>query len=147
MFCVCGSPESIPTGQTPNKQTIIAVSLVMGMPQLTKHSGCGSWINSSFAETPFLESARVHKGLSLKPGSLGKVSQGKNLSTFFQNQVTMALGLIWEEEGRIRLLHCKWCSSYPFLCFLRKCSNGIAQKPANKKGYSQNCGYKMLTSS
>lgn len=120
MFCVCGSPESIPTGQTLNKQTIIAVSLAMGMPQLTKHSVCGSWINSSFAETPFLGSARVHKGLSLKPGSLGKVSQDKNLSTFFQNQVTMALVLIWEEEGRIRLPHCKWWLLLPLSLLSQK---------------------------
>lgn len=95
-------------GLLTNKQTNHnSSSLPIGMPQLTKHSVCGSWLNSSFAETPFLGSARAHKGLSLRPGSLGKVSQDKNLSTCFQNQVTMDLVLIWEEEDRIRLPHYK----------------------------------------
>lgn len=107
VLCVVHQNPYAQDGLLTNKQTTIAVSLAIGMPQLTKHSVCGSWLNSSFAETPFLGRARAHKGLSLRPGSLGKVSQDKNLSTFFQNQVTMDLVLTWEEEDRIRLLRCK----------------------------------------
>lgn len=60
----------------------------------------------------------------------------------------MALVLIWEEEDRIRLPHCKWWLLLPLSLFSQ--SVQMAQyrnQQKKKKSYSQNCGYKMLNSS